>query len=280
MAEPGLQKLGLGTVQFGLPYGVSNRRGQVPRADAAAILALAAKGGIRTLDTAANYGSAEQVLAGLDTGAFRIVTKTIGVKAGVDAVVARARESARLLKADTLLVHAAGDLEDPALWPALQALKAEGVFRRIGISTYVADDPAMLAARLHPDVVQLPFSLLDQRLLTDGTLARLADMGVEVHARSIFLQGLLFLRDLPPKLQHIAPRLSAIRKAIGDAGGTPLAAALGFALSRREIGTALVGVTTADELKEILTAAAHPLPALDWPSYALQDDIVLTPSRW
>jgi len=229
MAEPGLQKLGLGTVQFGLPYGVSNRRGQVPRADAAAILALAAKGGIRTLDTAANYGSAEQVLAGLDTGAFRIVTKTIGVKAGVDAVVARARESARLLKADTLLVHAAGDLEDPALWPALQALKAEGV---------------------------------------------------EVHARSIFLQGLLFLRDLPPKLQHIAPRLSAIRKAIGDAGGTPLAAALGFALSRREIGTALVGVTTADELKEILTAAAHPLPALDWPSYALQDDIVLTPSRW
>ena len=91
---------------------------------------------------------------------------------------------------------------------------------------------------------------------------------------------LLFLRDLPPRLQHIAPRLNAIREAIGGAGSTPLAAALGFALSRREIGTALVGVTTADELKEILIAATHPLPALDWPSYALQDDIVLTPSRW
>jgi aryl-alcohol dehydrogenase-like predicted oxidoreductase len=280
MVEPAPKKLGLGTVQFGLPYGVSNTRGQVSRADAAAILALAAKGGIHTLDTAANYGNAEQVLAALDTGGFRIVTKTIGIKAGIEAVAARARASAALLKADTLLVHAAADLGDAALWPALQRLKAEGVFRHIGISTYAADDPAALAVRFKPDVVQLPFSLLDQRLLRDGTLARLAEMGVEVHARSLFLQGLLFLDTLPQKLRHIAPRLAAIRKAIGDANSTPLAAALGFVLSRPEIGTALVGVTAADELAEILDAAARPLPALDWPSYALQDDIVLTPSRW
>ncbi|MBN9589511.1 MAG: hypothetical protein BGN85_08310 [Alphaproteobacteria bacterium 64-11] len=280
MAEPGHTKLGLGTVQFGLPYGVSNTHGQVSRREAAAILDVAAKGGIRVLDTAANYGTAEDVLAGLQTGSFRIVTKTISANGGADAVAARARLSAARLKADTLLVHAAKDLDDAALWPALQRLKDEGLFRRIGISVYVADDPAMLAARFRPDVMQLPFSLLDQRLLNNGTLAQLNDLGVEIHARSLFLQGLLFLDALPPRLQHAGPRLSAIRRAITDAGSTPLAAALGFALTRPEIGTALVGVTTATELQEILDAAARPLPHLDWDAMALDDEVVLTPSLW
>lgn len=273
-------KLGLGTVQFGQAYGVSNTRGQVTAEDVAAILARAVQAGVRVLDTAANYGEAESVLARFDISPFRTVTKTISVRGGVPAVVARARQSAQALGADTLLVHAAADLEDGALWPALQALKAEGVFRNIGISVYVADDPAALAARFRPDVMQLPFSLLDQRLLQDGTLATLKTLGVEIHVRSIFLQGLLFLDALPEKLRHTAPQLAAIKTAIADAGSTPLAAALGFVLSRPEIDVALVGVTTPDELAEILTAAARPLPDLNWAALALDDETVLTPSRW
>ena len=273
-------KLGLGTVQFGQAYGVSNTRGQVSHDEAAAILARAAEAGVDVLDTAANYGEAESVLATLDTTPFRIVTKTISVMNGVDAVVARARQSAEQLKADTLLVHAAAELEVPALWPALQALKAAGVFRRIGISTYVTDDPARLAGRFSPDVMQLPFSLLDQRLLRDGTLTRLRELGVEVHARSLFLQGLLFVDILPSKLAHAAPRLAQIKATIASAGSTPLAAALGFVLSRPQIGTGLVGVTSPAELEEILAAALQPLPTLDWASLALDDELVLTPSRW
>lgn len=275
-----VKKLGLGTVQFGQAYGVSNSRGQVPSDEAAAILARAAEAGIRVLDTAANYGEAEAVLAGLDTKPFRIVTKTIDVRHGVEAVVARARQSAAALKADTLLVHAVGDLEEAALWPALQALKTEGVFRHIGISAYVADDPVALAERFRPDVMQLPFSLLDQRLLADGNLARLNDLGVEIHARSVFLQGLLFLAHLPEKLRHAAPHLEEIRRRIAGAGSTPLAAALGFVLSRPEIGTVLVGVTSLGELEQILAASAAALPALDWDTLALDDELVLTPSRW
>jgi aryl-alcohol dehydrogenase-like predicted oxidoreductase len=273
-------KLGLGTVQFGQAYGVSNTRGQITTEDASAILARAAKAGVRVLDTAANYGEAESVLAKLDTATFRIVAKTISVRGGVPAVVARARQSAQTLGADTLLVHAAADLEDADLWPVLQALKEEGTFRKIGISVYVADDPAALAVRFRPDVMQLPFSLLDQRLLLDGTLSKLKALGVEIHARSIFLQGLLFLDTLPEKLRHAAPRLAAIKTAIANASSTPLAAALGFVLSRPEIDVALVGVTVPAELDEILTAAALPLPDLDWAALALDDEMLLTPSRW
>ncbi|MES2256279.1 MAG: aldo/keto reductase [Pseudomonadota bacterium] len=278
-----LEKLGLGTVQFGQSYGISNTRGQVSTGDAAKILADAAKAGIRLLDTAANYGAAEPVLAKLDTSAFRIVSKTANLNQGLDDVIARARQSAAALKADTLLVHAAADLVGPdgdTLWAALQRLRDEGVFRKIGISVYVADDPVSLAARFRPDAMQLPFSLLDQRLLANGTLARLAELGVEVHARSLFLQGLLFLDTLPEKLRHADSHLANVRKQLRDAGTTPLAAALGFVLSRPEIAFGLVGVTSAAELDEITSAARKPVPDLDWAAFALDDELTLTPSLW
>lgn len=278
-----LEKLGLGTVQFGQAYGVSNTRGQVTVDDAATILNRAASAGIGLLDTAANYGEAEAVLARLNTSAFRIVTKTMGLKHGLDAVIARARQSAMLLGADTLLVHAASDLQGTdgeAVWAALYGLRAEGVFRKIGISVYVADDPAELAARFRPDVMQLPFSLLDQRLLRDGTLARLHQLGVEIHARSLFLQGLLFLDKLPEKLRHAGPDLARIHTELRNADATPIVAALGFVLSRPEIAFGLVGVTMPKELDDIIASAQSPLPDLDWDSFALDDEMVLTPSLW
>ncbi len=278
-----LEKLGLGTVQFGQAYGVSNARGQVPKEEAATILSRAAKAGIRLLDTAANYGEAETILASLDIAPFRVVTKTINLAHGLDRVIARARQSAAALKADTILVHAARDLEGAggeALWSALRRLKEEGIFRKVGISVYVADNPVVLAERWRPDAMQLPFSLLDQRLLENGTLARLRALGVEVHARSLFLQGLLFLDNLPEKLRHAAPHLAKLRKSLQDTSTTPLAAALGFVLARPEIAFGLVGVTSGKELDEIVAVAEQPLPRLDWESCALKDELVLTPSLW
>lgn len=279
-------KLGLGTVQFGQAYGVSNTRGQLPAKEVAAILKRAAEGGVGVLDTAANYGDAEDVLGALDLAPFRIVTKTIGLKHGLDAVIARARQSVKTLgRVDLLLVHAAQDLSGSnggALWNALRTLKDQALVGGIGISAYVADDPARLAARFRPDAMQVPFSLLDQRLLADGSLTRMKELGVEIHARSLFLQGLFFLPPdrLPEKLRHAAPQLEAARSCIVASGTTPLAAALGFVLSRPEIDTGLVGVTGVGELDEILAAANEPLPDTDWSRCALSDETVLTPSRW
>ena len=128
--------------------------------------------------------------------------------------------------------------------------------------------------------MQVPFSLLDQRLLKDGALARLADMGIEIHARSLFLQGLLLMAAPPAHLADAAPHLETLRARLAAARTTKLAAALGFVLARPEIAIGLVGVTRADELEEILAAAAQPLPALDWDAFALTDERILTPSRW
>ena len=278
------RRLGIGTVQFGQAYGISNRQGQVPVEEVRAILSRAARAGIGLLDTAANYGEAEHVLSQVDTGGFRMVSKTISVRQGVEAVVARARQSVKSLgHVDLLLVHAANDLLGPRgteLWQALNQLKAEGIVGGIGISTYVTDDPAGLAERFRPDAIQVPFSLLDQRLLRNGSLARLKELGVEVHARSLFLQGLLFMEVPPEKLNYAAPMLDAMHRRIAAAGVTPLAAALGFVLSRPEVDVAVIGMAALKQLEEILATVMMPLPELDWAAYALDDARVLTPSLW
>ena len=283
MSDP-VRRLGLGTVQFGQAYGVSNTTGQVPLAEVRAMLTRAAREGVAVLDTAANYGQAEEVLAQCDTRAFRIVSKTVSVKNGVAAVIARARQSVQSLgRVDALLVHAVVDLLGPQgdeLWRELRKLKEEGAVGAIGISAYVADDPAALARRFRPDVMQVPFSLLDQRLLQDGSLARLKELGVEVHARSLFLQGLLFMETVPEKLRDSAPLLARVRQRIAAAHTTPLAAALGFVLSRPEVDAAVVGATSRRELDETLSSARAPLPELDWAACALDDARILTPSLW
>lgn len=281
-------RLGLGTVQFGQAYGISNARGQVPPNEVAAMLARAADARIGLLDTAAGYGEAESVLGQIDTRPFRLVTKTIGIRNGLAAVIDRARQSAETLKrhpVELLLVHAAGDLKGPDgrdLWRALLQLRDEGLFGGIGISAYVGDDPAELAAQFRPAAMQVPFSLLDQRLLRDGSLARMKALGVEVHTRSAFLQGLLFLDPdtLPEKLRGAGPHLKRLRAAIAEAGSTALKAALAFVLMRREVDVCVVGATALSELNEIIDAANTPAPDMDWAACALDDDVVLTPSLW
>jgi len=100
-----------------------------------------------------------------------------------------------------------------------------------------------------------------------------------VHARSLFLQGLLFMDPLPEKLEYAAPALKAVRARIAAAGTTPLAAALSFVLSRPEVDVAVVGVAALKQIDEIMASLA-PSPDLDWDACALDDARLLTPSLW
>ena len=288
--SPACAKLGVGTAQFGLEYGVSNRRGRMSEAEARTVVQVASSAGVGLLDTAAQYGDAEAVLGRVlpHPNPFRLVTKTVRVGEGVERVEACARASLQRLgveRAGAILVHSASDLlgpDGPALWACLRRLKDEGLFEQVGISAYAAEDPLGLARRFKPDLMQLPVSLLDQRLIQDGVLQEIAALGVEIHLRSIFLQGLLFLpRDgLPEGLAAAGPRLSRIRRTIAEAGADPLHAALSFALARPEAAAVVVGVTSAAELRAIVAAAGAPAPDLDWGALALDHALALDPQRW
>jgi len=281
-------KLALGTAQFGPTRGLANARGRL--SEAAAIVQVAAQAGVRLLDTAPQHGEVETVLGRVlpRPNPFRLTTKTVRAADGVEAVEAAARASLEKMgvaSGDVLLVRDSNDLlgaNGPALWDRLRRLKDEGLYAGVGISAGAGDEPLGLARRFKPDVMQLPASLLDQRLVQDGTLGEIAALGVEVRLRSIFLKGLLFMpRDgLPRTLAEAGPRLSRIRRTIAEAGADPLQAALAFALSRPEASAVVIAATSAPELRAILAAAAAAPPDLDWGALALDHAVALDPHLW
>lgn len=288
--HPLVSKLGLGTAQFGLDGGAP-ARGRAPQAEVRDILAVAARAGLAVLDAGAASTHGEAVLGAVMArpAPLGVMIKAARGDRGPGFVEAEARASLARLglsHADAIIVQSAGDLFSPwgmALWERLKALRDAGLFARVGISAYASDDPAGLARRFHPDIIQAPASLLDQRLLVDGSLAAVRDLGVEVHLRSIFLNGLLFLPpDRAPSLLGAAAisRLSRARRMIAEGRSDPLQAALGFALSRPEADAVIVGAATAAELSAVIAAAASPPPDLEWDGMALENPAALEATRW
>ncbi|MDB5468346.1 MAG: hypothetical protein JWQ46_3108 [Phenylobacterium sp.] len=284
-----LNKLGLGSGQFGLDQQATSR-GRPRDAEAREILAIAARSGLPVLEIGRHPHSAEITLGQVlpRPNPFRTTVTTVRPDRGPDLAEAELRAQLRRLgveTVDTILAPSVTDLlspNGPALWDRMRALKDAGLCRKIGVSVYASDDPVHLARRMKPDVVQAPASLLDQRLLIDGTLAELADMGVEVQLRSIFLNGLLFLPPdrAPHHLKAAAGRISRARRLIAEGRSDPLQAALGFALSRPEASTVLVGVASAAEMSAVIAAASTPPPDLDWDEMAIDDPIALDPRAW
>ncbi len=285
-----ISKLGLGAAQFGLDGGGSPRR-RAPEAEVREMMAIAARNEIKIVDAGAASAHGESVLGEVmpRPAPFRLAIRAARGDRGVEFVEAEAKASLGRLaveRVDAIMVQSAGDLFAPwgeALWRSLQGLKEDGLVANLGISAYASDDPVGLARRFRPDIIQVPASLLDQRLLVDGTLAALREAGVVVHLRSIFLNGLLFLPPdrAPSQIGEAAlSRLSRARRLIAEGRSDPLQAALGFALSRPEADAVIVGAATAAELSAILAAAASPPPDLDWDGMALDDPTVLDARRW
>ena len=287
-------KIGLGTVQFGLDYGISNAAGKTPASEAAIIIAEARMSGVRVLDTAPAYGDSEGVV-GRNLGEdhpFAIVTKTapIGTRftaADLPLVSSTFRESMRRLRQKSihgLLVHRVEDLLGPdgdALYRWLEEIKAEGAVRRIGASVYTSEQVDALMSRFALDLVQLPFNVLDQRMRTRGALDRLKDAGVEIHARSAFLQGLLLMEPdaLSPFFAPIRTTLKSYRSLLKDQSLTPLQGALGFAIGIEQIDSVVCGVNDAAQFRDIV-ASAQPLDPDAFARFAIEDADFLDPSRW
>jgi aryl-alcohol dehydrogenase-like predicted oxidoreductase len=282
-----LSKLGLGASQF--PTAVTVR-GRSPEHEVRDMLAAAARGGLGFLDAGAAQAHCEQVLGAQmpRPSGFDVLIRSIRGDRGPDAAEAEVRASLARLglqRARAVVVQSASDLfapAGPALWDRLKAMRDDGLFDQVGVCAYASDDPVGVARRFKPDLIQAPASLLDQRLLLDGSLMAVREMGVEVHLRSIFLNGLLFLPPdrVPAQLKGAAGRLSRARRMIAEGRSDPLQAALGFALSRPEADAVIVGASTAAELAAVIAAASSPPPDLDWDEMAIDDPVALDPRRW
>lgn len=284
-------RLALGTVQFGLPYGIANQIGQVARAEAKAMLELAAGSGIDMLDTAVGYGDSEACLGAAGVSNFKIVTKLPSVPAGCPDIKAWVHEqisaSMGRLGVDELygvLLHRSENLlgsDGELLYRSLLQLREKGSVRKLGVSIYSPQELDAIFKLFSVDLVQAPFNLIDQRLHSTGWLDRLKSNGVEVHTRSVFLQGLLLMpRDsVPSWFARWDGLWDSWHKWLSVSQVSAVQACLAFPLAFEGIDRIVVGADGANQLAEILGAASEK-PLRKLPDLGCGDESLINPSHW
>ena len=247
-----MSKLILGTVQFGLQYGV-NSAGRPSEDAVKSILAEASKGGITTLDTSSAYGNSEEILGECTTPeeGFKIVSK---YPKGETSVGEMFNSSLKRLKVDKLYGYLLHHFEvyksNPKVWDEFVALKEAGKVQKIGFSLYSPEELQFILDNKSPfDLIQVPFNIFDKKFLP--LMKEVHEKGVEIHVRSTFLQGLFFKdrETLPEKLKPMKKYLLQLDEFSRQSGLSISEIALNYNLQNPYIDGVLIGVDNVEQLK-------------------------------
>jgi aryl-alcohol dehydrogenase-like predicted oxidoreductase len=285
-------KLALGTVQFGMDYGVGKACRRVAQSEAGEIIRRAKMYGIDTLDTAIGYGESESVLGYLGLRGWKVVTKLPPVPDYCPNIYKwvsnQVQESMSRLKVRHLyglLLHYPNQLlgaQGEELYKALQIIKLqEQLVDKIGFSIYAPKELDDIFNKYPIDIIQAPLNILDRRLVESGWASLLNQLGVEIHARSLFLQGLLLMSSSqrPIKFNVWHEVWTAWDTWLNEVGLTPLEACLGYMNELPQIDLAVIGVQSVDQLDEILAGVSFRLPSL--PKFGvLSDQRLINPATW
>ncbi|MFT5519441.1 MAG: aryl-alcohol dehydrogenase-like predicted oxidoreductase [Enterobacterales bacterium] len=284
-------KLALGTVQFSQNYGIANKRGMIPYNEVQEILKYSNEAGINTLDTAISYGDCETILGSVGVDSWQVISKLPEIPLNCNDIkrwiVETVKSSlnklnvpqlhALLLHRPKLLLEDNGDI----IYQTLNELKEKKLIKNIGISIYEANELESIINNYKVDIVQVPFNLMDHRLIESGLLAKMASSNIEVHVRSIFLQGLLLMNNenRPKKFNFWKNNWNKYDQWLKVNGLTPLQACLKFVSSFSEIEKIVVGVDHICHIKQIVEA--YKVETNLTPVRFNSDDLnLLNPSNW
>jgi aryl-alcohol dehydrogenase-like predicted oxidoreductase len=262
-----INKIELGSAQWGSAYGVSNTIGKTNYREISDILSIAYSNGIRIIDTAPIYGDLKNSISEQNLKKFELITKTpkfcksIINQQDITELKSSFCNSLNTFKKSQFygaLVHHAPDLLAEGgkyIADALNDFKEKGKLKKIGVSIYDSKNLDIICDRLRPDIIQLPINVIDQRFIKDGTIQYLKKKGIEIHARSIFLQGLLLMPHLsmPAYFNQWKNILSTWQKACHDQNFNFLQAALNFVFNIKEIDYYLIGFENSTQLSECIS---------------------------
>lgn len=280
------QKIALGAAQFGMNYGIANDTGQVSSNEIEAILLLAKKAGIETIDTAFMYGDSEKVLGEMKTDGFKIISKmpTNTSANNIEKVLNKTLDNLKCETVHGYLFHNSEGLlgkNGDRNYSSLLQEKERGRIEKIGASAYDSKEVELLLDRYDLDIIQAPFNIIDRRLIESNILERVCKTNTELHVRSIFLQGLLLIdkNSRPVKFNHWKDLWFNWDEWLCESKMSPLEACINYVLSFDEISKIIVGVDSSQQLMEILQA-------ISFESFAIPDEIttndltLLNPFNW
>ena len=262
-----MNRIVLGGAQLGLPYGILNGGETLSREEVARILDTAVGHGIDSIDTAIAYGQSESVIGETAQNRFNIISKLPPLPSEVSNVsewvhmqvdASLARLNCKSL--DALLLHHPQDLvgqHGAELYAAINSLKIKKIIQRFGISIYAPDELDGIIGKFDIDVVQAPLNVFDRRIL--GVIDQLTARNIEVHVRSVFLQGVLIAspKDRPQRFQPWSEHFSRFDTWVHSTGLSAMACCLGFALQQPGVAKLVIGTTSAESLAEIMNSVPN-----------------------
>lgn len=275
-----ISKYTMGTVQLGLSYGIANHDGKPDAQRSRRMLDTAARLGINTLDTAVDYGNSEEVIGGYFKESparaehFITVTKfKIRPEDGVSPAEIEKQVFGflhgslgrlGLQRIPILLLHTADDMFQygDSVPNALRKAKEEGLIERAGVSVYSGEEISLMLRDGLYEAVQVPMNIFDQRLIRDGSVARMAEKGILVFVRSVFLQGLFFMEPdrLPCNLRAAADPLRGLRSLAGEMGLSVSQLAIAYMRDVPGVTSLVIGAETQEQIEQ--NAALLETPAL------------------
>ena len=286
-----MSKLALGTVQFGMKYGIANHSNIFSQSEIKEILKLAALQNINTIDTAIAYGSSEKNLGKEKLDPFNIITKlqslpddkrniSLWVEKEINSSLKRLNQK----KVYGVLLHNTKDLcgiHGSAIYDALLKLKEKNLISKIGISIYSPDELDEVIPKFKIDIVQSPFNVFDTRLQDSGWMKELYDMNIEIHTRSTFLQGLLLMDEekIPSKFSKWKSLFNSWNVEIANKNITKMEACLQFSCSLKEIDKVIFGVDNLKQFKEVMDYNFLNY-SYNLNNFSSTDESLINPSKW
>jgi len=281
-------KLALGTAQFGLNYGINNSSGKIPKETAFEILKSALNNSIDTLDTAAAYGDSEDVIGSFiskTNNNFKIISKIISNTnciEGIESSLARLH----INNIYGLLIHNFNDFKNNSiLWEKLQKLKQKGKVSKIGFSFYNPYEfSEVLESGITPDIIQAPYNVFDQRFAS--CFEKCNEKGIEVHTRSVFLQGLVFKNpnELNLFFAPIKQNLTKLTEISKEQKIAINSLCLCFAYLNSNINKVIIGVDSLNNLSENIASLKEIQRVKDiykdLTNLEVKDEKMILPTKW
>ena len=282
----------LGTAQFGSNYGIVNKVGQINVEETSLILNVAKRSNVVDIDMAMTYGNSEVRLAQFNVAQFNVFSKLpevplneTDVNKWITKKIKSSMENLKITQFQGMLLHRPQQLLEPRgyeIYETLKQLQEHKKIKKIGISIYSPHELGPILENYKIDIVQAPISIIDRRLEKSGWLQRLNESGVEIHARSIFLQGLLLSnqKQSTEKFKSWRPIFCDWQEWLNQNPKINAAqACLSYVCNKANIDKIIVGIDNLKQFEELIEISNHPI-SLSFPDIFTHDEKLLHPSNW
>lgn len=280
----------LGTVQFGLNYGINNTRGKISIQEVHRILDFAYYKGITTLDTATGYGDSEEIIGNYlvsnPNKKFDLITKVNSSEISLEKQLYKSLQKLKVDKVEVLMLHSFDLYEKFKSQLNTFCQKNKGkLFNELGVSVYTNEELGVISLDPIIDRIQTPFNLLDNELKRGDTYTEIKSKGKVIDTRSVFLQGLFFknTNTMPANLEPLREPLEKLKRIAASESLSIEELAIGYASSMNFIDNILIGVDSLDQLKKNMNVLLNSISKElvdEINSISIQNRNLLNPSLW